>query len=124
MASNCSKERGAGKIKAILFTLILAFLVLVAVRTVPPYLAEYQLSNKLDETARFAVVNSYTEDQIRDTVYSAIQDLDIPATKDSIKVTATKSLVTISVDYTVPIDLLFYHTQLHFTPSAENRSII
>jgi hypothetical protein len=119
-----SNERGAGKIKAIVVTLILAFLVLVAVRTVPPYLAEYQLSNKMDETARFAVVNSYSEDQIRDTIYSSIQDLGIPATKDSIKVSATRSLVTISVDYTVPVDLIVYKLQLHFTPSAENRSIV
>jgi hypothetical protein len=119
-----SNERGAGKIKAIVVTLILAFLVLVGVRTVPPYLAEYQLSNKMDETARFAVVNSYSEDQIRDTIYSSIQDLGIPATKDSIKVSATRSLVTISVDYTVPVDLIVYKLQLHFTPSAENRSIV
>jgi hypothetical protein len=27
------------------------------------------------------------------------------------------------VDYTVPIDILFYHVDLHFTPSSENKSI-
>jgi hypothetical protein len=27
------------------------------------------------------------------------------------------------VDYTVPIDLLVYHLDLHFTPSSENRAL-
>jgi hypothetical protein len=123
-AARRSAERGAGRIKAIFVTVVLAFLVLVAVRTVPPYLAEYQLSDKMDETARFASVNSYSEDQIRDTIYQAIQDLGIPATKDDIKVTATREVVTISVDYKVPINLIVFHTQLHFTPRAENHSIV
>jgi uncharacterized membrane protein len=116
-------ERGAGRLKAIVVTVIIAFLVLVVVKTVPPYVAEYQLSDKMDETARFATVNSYNENQIRDTVYQTVRDLSIPVKKDDIKVEATRSVVKISVDYTVPVDLLFYHTSLHFTPSAENRSI-
>lgn len=117
-------ERGQGKLKALIITAILAFLVYSAFKLVPPYLAEYQLSDKMDETARFAVVNGYSADQIRDQVFRTMQDLEIPATKDDIKVSATKSLVTISVDYTVPVNLLIFHTDLHFTPTSENRSII
>ena len=123
-ASGRSGERGAGKLKAIIVTLILAFLVLVAVRTVPPYTAEFQLSDKMDETARYATVKSYSEDQIRDTVYQTKQDLDIPATKDDIKVTATRQVVKITVDYTLPINLIVFHTQMHLTPHAENHSIV
>lgn len=117
-------ERGAGKLKAIVVTVIIAFLILVAVRTVPPYVAEYQLSDKMDETARFAVVNGYNAQQIQDTIYKEVQDLEIPVNKEDIKVQASRAKVTISVDYTVPVDLLVYHTELHFTPSAENRNII
>jgi hypothetical protein len=28
------------------------------------------------------------------------------------------------LDYTVPIDLLVYKMQLHFTPSSENKSLL
>jgi hypothetical protein len=52
-----------------------------------------------------------------------IEDLEIPATKDNIKVTAGTQRVTISVDYTVPVDIFFYHVDLHFTPSSENKSL-
>jgi len=53
---NRKNERGAGKFKAILVTAILVFLVFAAVKMVPPYVAEYQLSDKMQETARYASV--------------------------------------------------------------------
>jgi hypothetical protein len=76
------------------------------------------------EQARFAVVNQYPEDQIRDTVYKTMQELDIPAKREDIKILASKSVVKISLDYTVPVDLLVYHIDLHFTPESENKSIV
>jgi len=119
----CSENRGAGKIKAIIVTAILAFAVYAAVKIVPPYAAEYQLADKIQEQARFAVVNRYTDEQIRNNVYKVVQDLEIPAKKEAIKVEASQQIVKISMDYTVPIDLLTYHLDLHFTPSSENRAL-
>jgi hypothetical protein len=85
--------------------------------------AEYQLADKIQEQARFAIVNRYTEEQIRESVYKVVQDLDIPAKREDIKVVATMQVVKISVDYTVPVDLLSYHVDLHFTPNSENKSL-
>jgi hypothetical protein len=118
-----SRQRGGGKIKAIVVTAIIAFAVYAAVKIVPPYAAEYQLADKIQEQARFAVVNHYTDEQIRDNVYKVVQDLEIPAKRDIIKVEASREIVKISMDYTVPIDLLSYHLDLHFTPSSENRAL-
>jgi hypothetical protein len=117
------RERGAGKIKAIIVTAILAFAVYAAVKIVPPYAAEYQLADKMQEQARFAVVNRYTDEQIRDNVFKVVQDLEVPVKREAIKVEASQQIVKISVDYTVPIDLLFYHLDLHFTPSSENKAL-
>jgi hypothetical protein len=116
-------QRGAGKIKAIIVTAIIAFAVYAAVKIVPPYAAEYQLADKMQEQARFAVVNRYTDEQIRDNVFKVVQDLEIPVKREAIKVEASQQIVKISVDYTVPIDLLFYHLDMHFTPSSENRAL-
>ena len=116
-------QRGEGKLKAIIVTAILVFGIYAAFKLVPPYSAEYQLNDKIQEIARFGVVDRKTEDQIRDSVLKTIQDLDIPATRENIKVTSNPSKVTILVDYTVPVDLLFYHVDLHFTPSSENKSL-
>ena len=116
-------QRGEGKLKAIIVTAILAIGVIAAWKVVPPYSAEYQLADKIQEIARFAVVNRQTEEQIRETVFKTIQDLEIPAKREDIKVSASTSKVTILVDYTVPVDILMYHVDLHFTPSSENKSL-
>ena len=116
-------QRGEGKLKAIIVTAILVIGVIAAWKVVPPYSAEYQLADKIQEIARFAVVNRQTEEQIRETVFKTIQDLEIPAKREDIKVTASPSKVTILVDYTVPVDILMYHVDLHFTPSSENKSL-
>jgi hypothetical protein len=116
-------QRGEGKFKAIAFTAIIVFGVFAAFKLLPPYIAEYQLSDKMLEQARFAVVNHYSEDQIRDTIFKEAQGLDVPIKREEIKVLASASLVRISLDYTVPVDLLLYKMELHFTPSSENKSL-
>ena len=92
-------------------------------KIVPIYVSNYQLADKMQEQARFAVVNRYTEDQIRDNIFKVVQELDIPAKREVIKVLATNSIVKISMEYTVPVDLFFYHTDLHFSPASENKSL-
>lgn len=116
-------QRGEGKLKAIIYTAILVAAVFTVVRTLPAYVAEYQLADKMQELARFAMVNRYTDEQIRDNVYRVIQDLDIPAKREDIKVTASQAGVKISLDYSVPIDLILYHFELHFSPSSETKSL-
>ena len=112
-------QRGEGKLKAIIYTLILAGAVYVAVKVVPVYVAEYQLKDKISEQARFAVVNHYTEDQIRDIIFKVIQDLEIPAKREDIKVENTGRGLQISVNYSVPVDLAVYKTEINFSPSSE-----
>jgi hypothetical protein len=116
-------ERGEGKFKAIAYTVVLILLIYVAYKLMPPYVADYQLSDKMQEQARYAVVNRYTEEQIRDNIYKVAQDLDVPVKREAIKVYTTNQIVKISMDYTVPIDMLFYHVDLHFTPSSENKAL-
>jgi hypothetical protein len=117
-------ERGEGKLKTVITLAIIVLAIYSAVKIVPIYVSEYQLSDKMQEQARFAVVNRYTEDQIRDNIFKVVQDLDIPAKRESIKVVATNAIVKISMEYTVPVDLLFYHMDLHFSPSSENKALI
>lgn len=122
--SRARAQRGEGRFKAIAYTAIVVFGIFAAVKLLPPYIAEYQLSDKIQEQARFAVVNRYTEEQIRETIFKEAQDLDVPIKKEQIKVLASPSVVRISLDYTVPIDLLIYKMELHFTPSSENKSLL
>ena len=116
-------QSGEGKLKAILWTAVLVFVGFAGYRLIPVYIANYQLADKMTEEARFAVVNRYTEDQVREVIFRQVQELEIPAKKEEIKVLASTQLVRISLDYTVPVDLLFYHMQLHFNPTSENKAV-
>lgn len=117
-------QRGEGRLKAIIYIAILAVAVFVAFKTVPLYVAEYQLKDKMSEQARFAVVNHYSEDKVRDIIFQTVQDLDIPAKREDIKLTNTHLGMAISVAYTVPVDFIVFQTELKFTPSSEGVDIM
>jgi hypothetical protein len=116
-------ERGEGKLKAVLIIVVVLLVIYSAVKILPAYVSDYQLADKMQEQARFAVVNRYTEEQIRDNIFKTVQELDIPAKRDDIKVTASNAMVKISLNYTVPVDLFFYRTDLNFSPSSENKAL-
>ncbi len=117
-------ERGEGRLKGILIVVVVVLVIYSAIKIVPAYVNDYQLSDKMQEQARFAVVNHYTEDQIRDNIFKVAQDLDIPLKREDIKIVANNSVVKISLEYTVPVDVLVYHTDLHFSPNSENKSLL
>jgi hypothetical protein len=115
------RQRGEGRLKALVYLAFLIVAVLVAIKIVPVYVADYQLKDKMSEQAKFAIVNRYTQDQIKDNIFRTIQDLDIPATRDDVKVADTNHGIAISVNYQVPVDFLFYKTDLNFATSTEGR---
>ncbi len=122
--SSKRSQRGEGKLKAIIYTVILFAGVFAAVKIVPVYVAEYQLNDKITEQARFAIVNHYSEDQIRDIIFKVIQDLDIPANREDIKAQNTNHGVMITVNYSVPVDFKVYKTEFNFSPSSEGRDLL
>ena len=115
-------ERGEGRLKAVIVLVVIVILIFAAIKIVPIYVNDYELADKMQEQARFAVVNRYTEEQIRDNIFKAVLDIGIPAKKEDIKVVATNSVVRISMDYTVPVDLLGFHTELHFSTNSEGKA--
>lgn len=116
-------EQGEGKLKGILIVVIAVLAVYTAWKMIPPFVNDYQLADKMQEQSRYAMVNHYTEEQIRDNIYKVMVDLDIPAKREDIKIVANNNVVKVSLDYTVPVDVLVYHTDLHFTPNSETKSL-
>ena len=117
-------ERGEGRLKAIIFVVVIVIIIYSAVKIVPAYVNNYQLADKMEEQARFAVVNHYSEEQVRDNIFKFCQELDVPAKKENIKVVANNAVVKISMTYTVPVDVLTIHMDLHFAPTSENKALI
>jgi len=122
--SRGARESGGARLRAIVWLLILGAAGYAAFKVVPVYLANYQLEDRMQTEARYAVVNHRTDDNLRDIIYREIQDQDIPANREDIKILEnSQRVVRLSVDYTVNIDLKVYQLHLHFNPTAENRAL-
>jgi hypothetical protein len=118
------REHGGSRLNLVLTLLVLGAMVFGGVKMVPPYFANYQFQDSIESEARFAIANQKASDDIRDDVWRKAQDLSIPlASKDAIRVSADRSRVSISMDYTVPVDLIVYQFNLEFHPHADNHTI-
>ena len=58
-------ERGAGRLRAIIWTLVLAALIYAGIKVVPILVAEYEFQDGIQTIARFASANRQNLDQIR-----------------------------------------------------------
>lgn len=117
------KERGAATFTTFVALVILAVLVFTAIKVVPPYFANYQLQDSIKEEVRFAVASRKTEDAIRDDVWKRMQELGVPGQKEDIHVVVSGNDTTITLDYTVPIDMKVVQFNLDFHLHADNHTI-
>src|SRR5579872_2311748 len=117
-------ERGAGNVKAIVWTVILVAFIYCAVMVLPVLINEYQFQDSLQEIARFASVNRKSNDEIRKSVLEEAQKADLPVQPEDIKVEGYGGNVHINVDYSVTVDLKVYQWTLNFHPAASNASLL
>jgi cell division protein FtsL len=117
-------QKGAGNLKAIVWTMILVACIYGAVIVLPVLVNEYQFQDSLQEIARFASVNRRSNEQIRQAVLDEAQKEELPVQAENIKVEGLGGNVHINVDYSVTVDLKVYQWTLNFHPAASNASIL
>lgn len=122
---NREGQAGSSRLNGILTLLILGVLVFVGVKIVPVYITNYQFHDAMLAEARFAL-SSYpkkSDTDVQDDLYKEATKDGIDIKHDDIKVLINGSLVTITLDYAVPIDLKAYQFTLHFHCLADNHTI-
>lgn len=106
---------------------LIVVLIFLGLKFVPVYYGNYSFKDYVDdETKRASYQSGSSADTIRDEVFKKAQELDIPLTKDDIKVEKAGSgagiyPVSISADYDVHLDLLVTTTDLHFAVGSQNK---
>ncbi|MGH9746699.1 MAG: DUF4845 domain-containing protein [Candidatus Acidiferrales bacterium] len=116
-------ERGGSGMKLFLLLVVLGSMIFAAVKIVPIYVNNYQMQDAIESEARFAIGNRLGAKDVRDNVWKKVTEIGIPAQQDDLKVTATPGAVQISLDYSVPVDLMVYKFIIDFHDHADNRSI-
>jgi hypothetical protein len=114
-----------GSIKLIFGIFVIVAAIFLAAELIPPYFSNYQFEDGIKSEAQLATYSTKPEDAIRDTIFKKAQDLEIPITREQIKVhrsglTGTGT-VMIQASYTVHVDLPGYPLDLHFDPSVKNK---
>ena len=116
-------DTGAGRVKALLSIIFLIIVIFVGIKIIPVYVNDYELADFVREQTPFCLTQRASADNILKNVLNKGQDLGLPITADNVKVEAPGSLVNVSLDYTVPVDLLVVTLPLHFTHAAENKQL-
>lgn len=116
-----------GTLKLILILGILGFAVYVGTQVIPPYFANYQFQDDIENESKLSTYSSKTEDNIRDEIFKKAQDLEIPVSKDQIKVQRSgqqgTGTVYIGTEYVVHVDLPGYPMDLNFHPESKTRGV-
>lgn len=115
-----SNQTGSGRLKAILWTAMLAAFVYVCIQVVPLYMADFQFRDTMQTAARFASVGRHTPEDIRADLFKQAQQADMPIRLEDIKVDTHNGTINIEADYSVTVDLHVYQWTLNFHPSVSN----
>ncbi|MGH9796029.1 MAG: DUF4845 domain-containing protein [Candidatus Acidiferrales bacterium] len=115
------RQRGGGNTKAIIWIAILILLVYLAFKVIPPFVNDYELRDHMEQTARYAAVSNQTEADIRTAIWRKVEELEIPASREALRVVRQTRRVQISLPYTVEVPILGYTMKLNFSPQVDNR---
>lgn len=99
--------------------IVVAFFYLVW-KVLPPYTAEYQFQQAIQDVARENEYSPLNETGIRDLVKKKITETGVPVDPESVYILKSGFDVTIGVNYTVHIDAVLFPFDLHFHPATKN----
>lgn len=111
--------------KTLIWLVIAVALVFCTIKILPPYISDYELTDWMKSEVLFTLGKPMTNDSLVEAVVKEFKSLGIEADKDNVHIVQNDSRgVHIRVDYTVNVDLKLYQLQLHFTPEADNQSLV
>ena len=116
-------QSGSSRLKAIVWTGILAAFVYVCFRVLPLYMNDFQFRDTMETAARFASVNRQSPDEIRKNLLKEAEMADMPIRLEDIKVVTRGGRIDIEANYSVTVDLHVYQWTLNFHPTASNRRL-
>lgn len=116
------RDRGEGFLKLILALLVFAALIFTGVKVVPVYFNSSQLADYIKDRAVQATTENVEPDVIQAEVVHYARELGLPVSADNVSITSDPGMISIKLDYTVPVDLEVVTWNLHFTPSAVSRA--
>ena len=118
-----ASEKGAGHLKAIIWTLVIAACIYVTFKVLAALISDFEFQDGVQTIARFATATRQTPEQIRAAILKEAKNGDVPLDAEDVKVEAVNGNVRINVDYSVTVDLTVYQWTLNFHSKISNDSL-
>src|SRR2546422_6179891 len=107
-------QRGTITVKTLLSFALLLFVCYLGYKFIPVYVAAYDFDNMLKTQAQYS--GSFkTNEVILKELLTKAAELELPITKDNIKIDRNRSRLIITADYTVPVKTPFFTYEWHFS---------
>jgi hypothetical protein len=112
-----------GKLKGLIFLAILVGGIYVAYNMIPPYFNNYKLQDDLDDIARRVSYTQTNDDGVKQIVINKAKSDDITLKEDQIVVARGSEGLSISVHYSIHLDMVVHPVDLDFTANSMNKRI-
>ena len=99
-----NSERGEGRFGFVVTLAAFCIAVFMAVKIVPVRVDGYQFKEVLREEARQAAVHR-NDKQVLERILSTAESMNIPLTKENLKLNRSQAALTITASYEKPVDL-------------------
>ena len=116
-----------GTLKLVFGVGIFFALILVGIKVIPPFFANYELEDAIKTEAMQSTYSTRSEEDIRTAVIKEARNYDIALTPKQVHVSRAggfgQGTLAIDAEYSVPLDLVVYSTTLDFHPSTQNKGV-
>jgi transglutaminase/protease-like cytokinesis protein 3 len=107
---------------------VFGVVILVGIKVIPPYFSNYEFQDAVKTEALQSTYTARSEEDIRTAVIKQAHSYDIELTDKQVHVTRSGSgigtgTIAIDCDYSVPLELPGYSTDLEFHVSSKNRGV-
>jgi len=111
--SRWNAQRGEGRVGCIFWAAVLCLAVLLSWKLIPVKVNNAELVDYMTEVAQFESAQKPPE-ELKKMIIGRAGELGIPLTKDNVTVIRNGDRIRMTLDYTVPVDLIVFTYNWHF----------
>jgi hypothetical protein len=114
-------------LKLVFALAVLGLVILVGIKVVPPYFSNYEFQDAVKTEALQSTYTTRSEEEIRTAIIKQAHSYDIDLTDKQVHVSRSgvngNGTLSIEAEYSVPLELPGYSTDLEFHVSSKNKGV-
>ena len=119
---NSRRERGESQFGCLIGLILLGLAIFVAWKMIPVKVKAAELRQTVVNEAHSA--GTHNDDRIRGAILAKAREDNLPVTEDNITIVRGNGEITVTVDYTVPIQFPGYTYNWHLRPEEHAPIVI